>query len=175
MKILLGAVLGSALATSNIGYAKSTVIHDSGGQAIRFESSVEENSTSSMSQIVPSTEQAAKMFRNSLFPIKTSMMSPGRVTPEEGSGINHVLHASPVFFIGYDPVSIHWMRENRILLQDRQAVGYVVNVGSESQLDELASILENRVLLQPVPGNDIAKQLNIRHYPFYMDRNGVMR
>ena len=80
-----------------------------------------------------------------------------------------------MFLIGYDPVSMSWLKENRQFLASKSAVGFVVNVQTIPQMNELQSIAGEGITLQPMPGDRFAEHMNIKHYPFYLDRDGVMR
>lgn len=110
-----------------------------------------------------------------IFPVKTTRMSVGKVTKEETSGINIKMLQQAIFIIGYDPVSINWLKRNKLLLHEKKAVGIVVNVESISQMDILQNIVGTDVILQASSGDSISEMLNIKHYPFYVDALGVMR
>jgi integrating conjugative element protein (TIGR03765 family) len=81
----------------------------------------------------------------------------------------------PLFIVGYDPVSIQWLTDNRDFLASNNAVGLVVSVETIAQMNELKRIVGDGVTLQPTPGDRLAQHMGIRHYPFYMDSEGVMR
>jgi integrating conjugative element protein (TIGR03765 family) len=81
----------------------------------------------------------------------------------------------PLFIIGYDPVSIQWLSNNREFLASNNAVGLVVSVQTVEQMNELQRIAGKGITMQPSPGDRLAEHMRIRHYPFYMDSHGVMR
>ncbi len=105
----------------------------------------------------------------------TKELSVGRVEEDEAANIRYGAAVRPLFIIGYDAVSVEWLQSNAEILKERNAVGYVANVETEEQLAHLNSILDNQVLLLAMNASDIANKLEIRHYPFYMDRDGIQR
>ena len=113
--------------------------------------------------------------RKSKFPVVTKELSVGRVEHDEAANIRYGAAVRPLFIIGYDAVSVEWLQSNAEILKERNAVGYVANVETEEQLAHLNSIIDNKVLLLAMNASDIANKLEIRHYPFYMDRDGIQR
>lgn len=153
-------------------YYETTVIEDRGGQPI--------------DKYLPkknSNERVKKNFKHrqstklvhAHFPVITKSMSVGRVTDDEASGIKYQVATRPMFIIGYDPVSIKWLKENRVLLSDKGAIGLVVNVETNEQMEELQNIAGDKLMMQPTPGDNLAEHLKLKHYPFYMDSKGVLR
>lgn len=71
---------------------------------------------------------------------------------------------NPVFLIGNDSLSRNWLRANKSLLQRLKATGLVVNAASPDSVNEL-SVLVDGLLLLPVTGDDLARLLDLEHYP----------
>lgn len=112
---------------------------------------------------------------NAHFPVVTNSMSVGKVGVDEARDIKYQVAMRPMFIIGYDPVSIGWLKTNKDLLADKKAIGLVVNVESKEQMDVLQKLVGDEVMMQPTPGDRLSEHLKIKHYPFYMDNQGVMR
>lgn len=171
---LSSLVYGQPASTESKGpWVTTEVIADRGGQSIDYYMSrVMKSSTSSASNNSPGSPQ---LPWQKMFPVVTNSMSVGRVTPEEGKDIKYQMAIQPLFIVGYDPVSISWLRTNQKLLKDKKAVGLVVNVRNHSEMEQLQDAVGPGIPLQPTPGDSLSKALNIKHYPFYMDRDGVLR
>ena len=142
---------------------KTVVIKDQGGQSIQ--------------SYLPSKKSSPKYGskKRSIFPVNTPNMSPGKVNEDEANQINYRMSPRPMFIIGYDPVSINWLKANRNFLENKRAIGLVVNVANQQQMQELQDIVGAKIMMQPTSGERLSEHLNIKHYPFYMDQDGVMR
>lgn len=166
-------------ASLDIQYKKSLpkyntmVIADHGGESIERYLPTDETREKRLKETW--RDRASKRLVNAHFPVVSKSLSVGRVTPEEAQGIKHQIAGKPMFIIGYDHVSIKWLKKNSRKLADKGAIGLVVNVDTQEQMNELQVIAGKGVLMQPTPGDRLAKHLKIKHYPFYMDNNGVMR
>lgn len=112
---------------------------------------------------------------NEHFPVVTNLMTVGTVTDEEAAHIKEQFVERPLFIIGFDDVSINWLQANQNYLAGKRAVGLVVNIETKNQMVLLRQLAGNEIVLTAIPGNEMARALNIRHYPFYMDEDGVMR
>jgi len=154
---------GVSAATDNKSQTyELTVLEDRGGQSVE-------------SYMPKRLKKDFSLPTMSRYPVKTSSMTVGRVTESEAKDIPYQVASRPLFIIGYDPVSIDWLKKNTRLLIEKKAVGMVVNVNSKKQMQKLRQVAGGKVLMQPVQGDDIAKNLGIKHYPFYMSNEGVMR
>ena len=109
------------------------------------------------------------------FPVVTKEMSVGPIGEEEGRGAQYAAAFRPLFIVGYDAVSIDWLKANAEVLIKHNAVGYVANVNSKEEMDYLAHLLDDKLLLLPMNVSEISAQLKIKHYPFYIDNTGVLR
>ena len=153
--------------------AYAEVIEDRGGQPIDPYLPKNNNTLEHMKKLYD--ERRSKKLVHSHFPVVTASMSVGRVTEDEARDVKYQMATRPMFIIGYDPVSIKWLSSNKELLKEKKAIGLVVNIQTKEQMEELQSIVGDGVLMQPTPGDRLAEHLKIRHYPFYMDNQGVMR
>jgi len=109
------------------------------------------------------------------FPVRTPLMSPGVISPNEGRDIPRGLYAQPVFLIGYDRGSLAWLESNLDILHKNKAMGMVVNVETPAQMQKILDIADNKVILQATSGQRIAQALSLYHYPAYIDGDGLLR
>lgn len=172
----LGLIVNETLAGEETSYStilgKSTVvIADLGGKSIAGYMPAYKKSNESVEE---SIDKKPKTLFSSYFPVVTESMSVGKLTEHEANNIRYRMVTQPLFIIGYDPVSINWLKKNKKLLKLKRAIGLVVNVGTKKQMAELNEIGDG-VILQPTLGDSLSTNLNIKHYPFYMDNQGVMR
>ena len=80
------------------------------------------------------------------------------------------------FIVGYDQVSMGWLRDNLEALERNYALGLVVNVETPEQLEALYALTENRLVLTPASGETLASSVHLRHYPAYVDnKRGLLR
>lgn len=182
MRIVLSVTILSASfslwATNNqFIYSKYStdleVIEDRGGQSI---SKYLPTNNEAMTHVNESRLKKQKMTMfNNQFPVISKSLTVGRVTKEEARDINYQLASKPMFIIGYDAVSINWLKANKELLNDKGAIGLVVNIETKEQMEYLQKVVGKRVTMQPTQGDSLAKHLKIKHYPFYMDNKGVLR
>ncbi|MCP4063883.1 integrating conjugative element protein [Marinobacter adhaerens] len=120
-------------------------------------------------------ERRGKRFLVSNLPVSSPSLTVGRVGPQEAAGIRYDMLSRPMFIIGYDTVSINWLKQNRRFLKEKRAIGLVVNVATVEEMNHLQSVAGEGVLLQATNGEQMAKAIKLRHYPFFVDKNGVMR
>ncbi len=71
---------------------------------------------------------------------------------------------SPLFLIGDDEHSRHWLRQQRRQLKEQQAIGLVVNIDTAAALAELRRLAPDLTLI-PTSGDDLAQRLGLHHYP----------
>lgn len=95
-----------------------------------------------------------------VFPVVSTYLSPGFIEARaiDMPGLN------PVFLVGNDSLSRNWLRANKNLLQRLNATGLVVNAASPESIGELSSLADGLILL-PVTGDDLARLLDLQHYP----------
>ena len=106
-----------------------------------------------------------------LLPVQSNRLTPGAVTARKltlPSGM------TPFFIIGADRMSLRWIKQRAARLRDLHAVGLVVNVGSAAQLTQLRAV-GGGLVMRPVAGNDIARRLDLAHYPVLITPKGVQQ
>ena len=160
---------------------QTVVIEDRGG--IPLAHFVDEPEQPKPSRKTPSEYQQAAMnsaaagyFDPSLYPIRTPSMSVGPVTAEELAQFDPAHVQFSFFIVGYDQVSMGWLRDNLEALERNYALGLVVNVETPEQLEALYALTENRLVLTPASGETLASSVHLRHYPAYVDnKRGLLR
>lgn len=147
--------------------AELHVIADLGGEsAVRFYESIqpEQDETAPVyPNAIPETVTEADML-----PVVSHKLAPGTVQPIslELTGM------SPLFLIGTDDFSRHWLSQHYENLLAQQAVGLVVNVATQEELNQLRQLAPHLALL-PTPADDLSERLNLSHYPALITETGV--
>ena len=149
------------------------VLEDRGGQSIGKYMPKGNDAMLNMNNV--RLERKNKIMLNAQFPVVSKSLTVGRVTKDEASDLKYEIASNPLFIIGYDAVSINWLKSNKKLLTENGAIGLVVNVETKEQMDKLQAVVGKDVIMQPTPGDGLAEHLKIKHYPFYMDKEGVLR
>lgn len=155
-----------ALLFSGISQAELTVVADLGGQSTAeyFAGINNQGEESSAPQVLTlSTPDKA-----SVLPIRTPELSPGVLEARSLS----MPGMRSIFLIGDDERSRRWLALRRDQLIQLNAVGYVVNIASESAWNDLQS-QANGLELLPVSGSDLAVRLGISHYPVLISEKGL--
>jgi integrating conjugative element protein (TIGR03765 family) len=157
---LAGALL-SATAT-----AAPVVIYDSGRTKLmsRYLAAIKTEVPRSRIQlpqtVTPSLEN---------LPVRTPEMMPGPVTARH---IDQPHLSRPLFLLGYDDRSKRWLTQYRDKLIEAQAVGMIVNVEIQEELDKLERI-GNGLEMIAAPGAQLAKQLGLTHYPVLISKSRI--
>ncbi|MBE8597616.1 integrating conjugative element protein [Xenorhabdus sp. BG5] len=104
-----------------------------------------------------SPEQAGEA---AMLPVKTLELTSGKVAsrPLQLPGIG------ALFLIGDDPDSRQWLSQHAVRLKQLHAVGLVVNVSEMAGLQSLRALAPD-VLLSPASGSELARRLQLQHYP----------
>lgn len=150
------------------------VIADRGGVEVStyFQSQKKENAN----KRTAAAKTNRQSFMSGVFPIRTTAMSVGPVGPDEGKKIPPAyLLTTPMFIVGDDPVSLRWLADNHSFLMEKSAVGLIVNIETPARMVQIQNTVGKGLKLSVAPGDDIAESLGIKHYPFYVDAQGVMR
>ncbi|MBE0436395.1 MAG: integrating conjugative element protein, partial [Methylomicrobium sp.] len=102
-------------------------------------------------------------------PVRSRALTPGAVQARviDRPGLDR-----PVFIIGYDELSFDWLRHNLEQLKRHRATGIVVNVENQEQLRRLRQAADG-LEVNPVPGDKIARQLGLMHYPVLISKNRI--
>ncbi|AEG00423.1 PFL_4695 family integrating conjugative element protein [Methylomonas methanica] len=94
-------------------------------------------------------------------PIKTPSLSPGNVVSRR---IDRLYLDRPVFLVGADPLSMHWLVLHQAQLKQLHAIGLAVNVETQAQLQQLRKTAGG-LEIHPLAGDAMAAQLALQHYP----------
>lgn len=109
----------------------------------------------------PSPIKPGTRYKESDFlPVRSTRLTPGSV---ERRAIN-APGFTAVFLVGDDDLSRAWVRERYETLRELRAVGFVVHVESAEALAALRKLVPG-LTLSPSPADDMAKRLNLQHYP----------
>lgn len=103
------------------------------------------------------------------FPVTTTTMQSGAL--ERQVAMRHVQLPTPIFLVGTDQTSRAWLTRRKAELQQRQAVGMVVQALSEADYRVMLAIA------YPLPlglgsADVIAQQLGLTRYPLLIDEQG---
>ena len=109
------------------------------------------------------------------FPVKTPAMSP-TLLHTSATGLRNIDSlkrlATPLAIIGNDSLSQRWLQLNCQKLVSLKTQAMVVNVDSKASFDRLQKQCPNLAMVA-TNGTDLSQQLNIRHYPLILTRQGV--
>ncbi|MGF7241942.1 integrating conjugative element protein (TIGR03765 family) [Pseudomonas oryzihabitans] len=95
-----------------------------------------------------------------MLPVRSQRLTPGEASTRalQAPGL------SPLFLIGDDEYSRHWLRQQQRRLKEQQAIGLVVNIDTAAALAELRRLAPDLTLI-PTSGDDLAQRLGLHHYP----------
>ncbi len=96
-----------------------------------------------------------------VYPVITPELSPNTLTPKS---INYPQLQHPLFIVGYDALSMRWLKTFHATLLHHQAMGLVVNVETAQQLAAIQAIAYG-LEIYPGSGSQLAKQIGLQHYP----------
>ncbi len=133
--------------------AEPVVIYDTGKTTPLI------NTRSTQVQFAPPPE--IKVNALEVLPVVTDAMTPGRVQARK---INRPFLTQPIFIVGFDKLSLIWLKENRAQLKQHHATGIAVNVKTRKELLDLVQA-SGGLAINPVSGNKISRQLSLMHYP----------
>jgi len=116
-------------------------------------------------------EQVAEQFslKNRL-PMVSKLLSPGRVQPRKWNVPLFV--QTTVALVGDDRVSMQWLKRKKTRLEKLETTIMMVNVKTEQQVKQVQAYFPNNQVLV-MPGDDVARQLKIRHYPVLITAKGI--
>lgn len=106
--------------------------------------------------------EAADVTPVSTFPIRTSRLTPKRLTREQEGYFATI--AFPICVIGTDDLSIEWIMRNLQPLIEMNAQCLLVSAESEVDARELLN-LSPGLAIYPANGDAIADTFKIEHYP----------
>lgn len=149
------------------GHAGLNVLADLGGEdATPYFDGI--NKQPGLPEASPATPPVSAMA--AMFPISTPEMTPGTVEdrPLQLPGIG------ALFLIGDDEQSRYWLAENAQALIARHAAGMIVSVDSASAVESLRDLAPG-VPMEPASGSELARRLQLRHYPVLITDTGLSR
>jgi integrating conjugative element protein (TIGR03765 family) len=103
-----------------------------------------------------------------MLPVSTPEMSPGPVADRQ----IHLPGIGALFLVGDDTQSRVWLKENADVLTSRHAVGMIVNVVSIEGVQALRALVPG-VPLAPASGSELARRLQLDHYPVLITDTGL--
>jgi integrating conjugative element protein (TIGR03765 family) len=158
--------IGIAVLSFSIGQvaASPTVIYDNGNtidvqQFYPFKRIL----SSDLKHSPRYTKKAIKRF-----PIISPMLSIGKV---KNTKIRSKLPRT-ICMVGDDKHSKRWIQNKRMKLSASNALCMVVNVDSRQRFNAIKALAPS-VEFQALNGDTIAQQLNIKHYPFLLDKGFI--
>ncbi|PHM24315.1 integrating conjugative element protein [Xenorhabdus budapestensis] len=153
----------------NACQAELNVIADLGGQEASpfYESINAQPDNSSMLLQNFSLERAGEA---AMLPVKTLELTPGKVVsrPLQLPGIG------ALFLVGDDPNSRQWLSQHAARLKQLNAVGLVVNVSEMAGLQSLRTLVPD-LLLSPASGTELARRLQLQHYPVLITETALLQ
>ncbi len=144
-----------SLCCINLCFAAPTVIYDSGNTQSLMGYLVSINPADGPRKTRPSQRMPH------VYPVITAELSPNTVTPR---AINYPHLQQPLFIVGYDALSFRWLQTVQPTLRHHQAVGLVVNVDTEQQFEAIQALVPD-LELYPGSGSQLAKEIDLQHYP----------
>ncbi|CAM3970319.1 integrating conjugative element protein [Xenorhabdus thuongxuanensis] len=139
--------------------AELNVIADLGGQdASPFYESIYAQPDDISAQ--PPSSLPEMVGEAAMLPVKTPELTPGQVI----SRSLQLPGIGALFLIGDDPDSRQWLSQNATRFKQLHAVGLVVNVSEIAGLQSLRALAPD-VLLSPASGSELARRLQLQHYP----------
>ncbi|ABS47433.1 MULTISPECIES: integrating conjugative element protein [Yersinia pseudotuberculosis complex] len=171
MKLLFTALLMmSAILISPINYAALTVVGDLGGESA--EPYLDAVSTQP-NEFSPAEKWVLPLPPTSIsiaaaLPVHTPELTPGAVSART----LNLPGIPPIFIVGDDELSRQWLSLHANKLQRIGAIGFVVNVTSLSRLQSLNTLVPE-VEMAPVSGSDLARRLQLTHYPLLITEKGL--
>ncbi len=102
------------------------------------------------------------------FPITTSNMSVGKVQKRA----TEYAPSHAMCLLGYDEVSLAWLRLNYQFLASINTICLVVNINNKKQLQTLKTNFVD-IQFEAISAVDIAKQLQLKHYPILVYNNSI--
>ncbi|EAB9446505.1 integrating conjugative element protein [Salmonella enterica subsp. diarizonae] len=164
---LVPVILTGLLTTSAM--AALTVVADLGGESTAplFDAVNNEiNEFTPPRTLTPSS--ASPVTVDEMLPVSTPEMTPGRVENRR----SELTGMAPVFLVGDDALSRRWLEQRRGDLQQLHATGLVVNVTDVTALRDLQTLSPGLTLL-PASASDIARRLDLTHYPVLITADGL--
>ncbi|AIA69890.1 putative exported protein [Pectobacterium atrosepticum SCRI1043] len=167
MKIISVSAL-CVLAIPFFVHAELNVVADLGGKdAAPFFESINRQGNVGSNNTESSTWQG-QPGEGAMLPIVTSELTIGIETPRS----LNLPGIGALFLIGDDPASRSWLQMNAAKLSQMHAVGLIVNVTDIAAVQSLRSLVPD-VQMAPASGSELARRLQLRHYPVLITETSV--
>ncbi|ECA1950165.1 integrating conjugative element protein [Salmonella enterica subsp. enterica serovar Virchow] len=165
----LKAVVVCALFTTASGAALN-VIADLGGESTvpLFDAINNESNEFTPPRAVTPPPSPAPAEMDDMLPVSTPEMRVGKVASRELS----LAGITPVFLVGDDALSRQWLALRLDELKRLGATGLVVNVSNKASFAELQLLAPGLTLL-PASASEIARRLQLSHYPVLITDKGL--
>ncbi|EBT5341724.1 integrating conjugative element protein [Citrobacter freundii] len=152
------------------GHAELNVIADLGGEdaAPYFEAVNKQPGMSTGNDTTSSPPSPVLQGEAAMLPVFTPELRPGSVAdrPLQLPGIG------ALFLVGDDALSRDWLKANAGELAEQHAAGMIVNVTDMAAVRELRELAPG-VSLAPASGSELARRLQIAHYPVLITDTGL--
>jgi integrating conjugative element protein (TIGR03765 family) len=173
--LLIYLALSSVAAPAFAGSHRLIVVEDAGGvsalpyyRAINLLPSSHDADSVHLPTPPPPPPPTRHYGEADFLPVHSKHLTPGHVT-------RRVIAApglEPLCLIGDDPLSRTWIKARLASLQLLHAVGLIVEVHFYAALQALRAAAPG-VLLVPASGDDIARRLDLHHYPVLITATGI--
>ena len=149
--------------------AELTIIHDSGNtRPLAPLLKIFDAEEPPVPRADPNRQNLGAAVLERLLPIQSPGLTPGKVERRRLD----ITFARPVFLIGSDPVSRHWLATHRDELLRIGAVGMLVQAETVDDLRAIAALAGGLPIL-PASATDIAEALGLSHYPVLISNQGI--
>lgn len=162
-------LLASLCLVTTSALAQLNVIADLGGEnATPYFEGINRQEGAQSSPAVPPAPASSADAEAAMLPVATPELTPGDVVdrPLQLPGIG------ALFLVGEDEVSRAWLQVNAEQLKSRYAAGLVVNVSSLTALQALRELAPG-VPMAPASGSELARRLQLTHYPVLITDAGL--
>lgn len=172
VRLCFNTVMASILLTTS-SMAALNVIADLGGESTApfFDAVNNEYNEFTPPRSLNSPEMSstpAPADVSDMLPVTTPEMRAGKVEPRALT----LTGMTPVFLVGDDPLSGEWLTLHHDELKRLHATGLVVNISDKAALTELQQRVPGVTLL-PASASDIARRLQLSHYPVLITATGL--
>lgn len=85
-------------------------------------------------------------------------------------------YMAPFFIAGLDSVSSEWIKNNAEYFRDRGAIGYILNVGSSSEIDALRLSSGLTMIFEIEHVEELVEEYELLAFPVFVDvQNGEVK
>jgi len=106
-------------------------------------------------------------------PLKTSALSPKRLSDADVVEVNFSELDAPICIIGSDDLSHRWIQSNLHLLIQMKTRCWLVQADNFEDFTYVSELLQGRVMMTPADGDAIADFFGIQYYPVFIDQRYI--